>query len=237
MKKLLSIFVVGLLVVAGTCCFGFPAERLASDSHYSVSGVFSVDWQEVHADNPQKARQHFKNQLANFRVSPEFVSVLCKDLNVPATESASISADLKQHLKVTPAGMTNDRSSYRVEFTGSNRDLAETAVNLLCNRFVDNINRKAKLNSLGHAIHSYKDNAESRDKEQQLTSELADLTQLQNQEFSAERQTRIQEANDELNQNDVDKMMSGFGLLFNAAGVFSDPAKVEQAGVVQKLWF
>ena len=60
------------------------------------------------------------------------------------------------------------------------------------------------------------------------------MAQLQGQEYGAERQERIEKIKEELDRNDPDKVVSALGLLVNRAGIFTNPAKIELAGVVGK---
>lgn len=130
--------------------------------------------------------------------------------------------------------MTNHANLYRIQYSDTNSDVALKAVNLLCNRLVNGINRQAKATSVDKALKSYQDNAENRDKEEKLRNEMADLMQRQGQEYSAEKQKRIEEIKEELNQNDLDKMVSGLGLLVNGVSILANPAKIEKAGWVRE---
>jgi len=230
--------VVGLLFGNGTICFGSILDWFNAPPRYTAQAEFSVNWNQVPAkdqdSNPQKARREFKNRLANFKVSKQFVSILCERCNIPSTQSASITADLGRYLNITPAGMTNHANLYRIQYSDTNSDVALKAVNLLCNRLVNGINRQAKATSVDKALKSYQDNAENRDKEEKLRNEMADLMQRQGQEYSAEKQKRIEEIKEELNQNDLDKMVSGLGLLVNGVSILANPAKIEKAGWVRE---
>ena len=240
MRKILLVFVVGLVFENGINCFGSILDWFTPLPRYSAQAEFSVNWNQMPTKdkedfNPQKAKREFKTHLANFKVSKQFVSILCDKCKIPNDQFASVTAELGRYLKITTAGITNNANLYRIQYTDTNPDVALKAVKLLCNRLVDGINRKAKASNLDKALQSVQDNAESQEKEEKLRAELADLTQSQGQKYSAERQARIQNIREELNRNDLDKMVSGFGMLGYGVGAFINPAKVEQAGVVQKL--
>ena len=237
MQKHLFTRMIALLFSTGVFLFSTSAGAQSALPRYTAYAVFSINWGQMRigdqTQDQQKARRKFNASLAKFKVSDQFILLLCEDCGVPGTQSASMRSNLGRYMRVTPAGMTNDCYLYRVQFEGNDQDIALKAVNLLSSRFVTSINRRAKLQNADKALHAYEDNADSRLQDQKLKEELADLSQQQNRGFSQDRQARIQTIKDQLNDADLDKMTTGFALLGGVVGVFLNPARIEQAGVVQ----
>lgn len=203
---------------------------------YTAQAEFLVNWNRMSGGdqdyNPKDARLKFSDMLAKFKVSDQFISILCEDCNIPSTQSASIAKSLRRNMSVIRVGKTKDGDLYRVQFADNNQDVALKAVNLLCNRFVTKLNLNAKYRSAKNGLSSFRDNADSRENDQQLRDKLADLKQQQNQEYSQERAAQIQEIQGQLNGNDLGTMLSGFKTLAGIVGIFSNPAKIQEEGVV-----
>ena len=239
MQKGLKKFQVGLLFAIGTALFIILVGALLVPPRYTAQATFSVNWGQMSVDpkdqNQQKARQEFDSALSNLKFSNEFITQLCAACNIPNEQSGQIISKLQRHLRITPAGTTDDRALYRVQFVDDNQDIALKGANLGCVRFVNRINLDAKVGSGVKALQSFGDNANAQDKEENLRDELARLLQQQDQEFSSERQARINEIREELDQTDLDKAQTAFETFGNIGGVFSNPAKVEQPGIVQML--
>jgi hypothetical protein len=129
------------------------------------------------------------------------------------------------------AGELSAQASY---LASNNQGVALKAVNLLRHRFVNSINRNAKLQSVIETLSSYKENCDIRDREQKLNDKLAKLSQKQNQEFSQERANKIEEIQGQLNKSEFDQMVSGFKFLGNLGDTIHifmiNPAKFQQAG-------
>jgi len=230
--------VIGMLFAVGTALFIILAAAYIAPPRYTAHAEFSVNWNQMPPNEqnqgPQQARQEFNASLAKFRVSKEFISLLCDHCKLPSTQFASIEAQLRKYLRVIPAGTTNDCALYRIWFEDDNQAVALEAVNLLSSRFVSRLNRKSKSHYTSEALKSYEDNAKNRNNEDNLREELANLSQQQNREFSLNRQARIKQITQELNVNDIHKTFSGLRTLVNGVGIFVDPAKVEQKGEAQK---
>ena len=227
----------GLLFAVGAALFIILASACNAAPRYTANAAFSVNWNQMPPNqpdqDPQQAHQEFNASLSKFKVSKKFISLLCDHGKLPSAKSASLEAQLRKYLRVIPAGTTNNRALYQVCFEGDNQAVAIEAVNLLSTRFVDRLNRKAKSHSTSETVKSAEEYAKSRNEEDDLSGELANLSHQQNREFSQERQARIQQINQELEVNDIHKTFSGLRTLVNGVGIFVDPAKVEQKGVVR----
>lgn len=224
-----------LLAALISLCVVFAGELFAKPN-YTAQAEFSVNWNQMSAGdqdyNPKDARREFSGKLANFKVSDRFVSIFCDECNIPSAQSDSLTKSLRLNMSVIRVGKTKDGDLYRVQFADNNQDVAVNAVNLLCNRFVTRLNLNAKYRSTKNALSSYKDNADSRENEQQLREDLAGLLQQQNQEYTLVRAAQIEGIKEQLNGNDMETMVSGFKTLANIVGIFSSPAKIQEEGVV-----
>jgi len=226
-----------LLAVAAGCIV--PPAVINASPQYTAQATFSINWNLMAAGdtdfNPQKASREFNEKLARFKVSNQFVSLLCDDCKIPNDQSANIINQLSQNLHVKRVGRNHDGALYQITFIDSDQDIALKTVNLLNHRFVDRFNRQAQLRNVKNGFSSYKDNADSREHEQQLRGDLANLSELQKQEYSQERADRIQDIQGQLDGNNVQTMVSGIKMLANIVGLFSNPAKIQQDGLVKTL--
>ncbi len=205
---------------------------------YTAQAEFTVNWGLMwladNDSNSQKMRQKFDNSLTKFKVSNQFISLLGENCNLPPAESDTMAKNLHRYVSIARIGETNGCDLYRIQFSDNNRQVALKAVNLLSRRLVEKINLKAKIQNAQQTISSYQENASVRENDEEARQELASLFQQQQKEYSNERQAQIQAIEDQSNQNDFQKFITGIKMIGHLGGFFSNPAEIVESGVVVK---
>lgn len=227
---------LGLILVFAAGFWIHEAAALTKPPVYTAKAQFSINWNQMWTEDqnswPGKHRQDFDKTLAKFKVSDQFISLLCREANIPATRSTSLAKDIHRYLTVERVGVDENSDVYCIKFSDNDRELALKAVNLLNHRFVNRMNRQSRTQSSKNAVSDFQENEDVRAKEDQMRTELAGL--LHQPGYSAERQARIQELKQQLDVNDFQKMTTGFKTFFGVVGAFTKPAKIEKSGVVKE---
>jgi len=214
------------------------AGTLVAPKRYYSTSSFSINWSKMPIDDndigQKKARINYNLNLPKLRFSDELVSQLCSALGIQDTESDLVKIKLIQDVRVKVIRRGEDIDVYQVQAIDDDRNFALNAADLVCKRLVSRVNLAAKAQNAFEGLKSYGENTDTQDEQEQLGQELARLSQQQDQDYSRDRQERIDEIKGKLNNTDVDKMMSGFKILANVVGIFATPAKVEQPGSVNR---
>lgn len=223
-----------LVILTGVCIVGVT--RLYGSPEYTARAEYSINWNQMGLGDddykPQEARQKYDRQIAKLKIGQAFIQELCQRCNIPESKADSVAKDVQRHLKIVRIGKIDNSDLYRVQCSNNDTNIALRAVNILSRRQVQNINGRQAVQG-GKQTYSAFEERESADEERQkLQNELATLSQKQQQEYSSERQGRMQEIQAQLNQNEVTQDVSGLKAFVYLVETLSNPAEIQKRGVI-----
>jgi len=231
-----TILLLGVLFLA--CILSVGAAIFSRSLEYNAQADFTVNWNQIWDGEEnfdvQQARQEYDVNLANLKVSQPFISLLRQHCDLTAKASRSLPDDLRRNLNITRIGSVKGDDLYRIHYADDNRDVARKVVTLLRKRLVEKLNNQAHAQAGLNSIKSLNEYGSARDDADKNSSELAAQLQQQNQEYSAERQTSVDDLKKQSEMDDVKIGTTGLTTFIHAVAVFSDPAKIHGRAMITK---
>jgi hypothetical protein len=231
-----NIFIVLLLLSA--TAFSFGSSFFWGSPNYTAQAEYTIKWEQMWGGDvkfrPKLARQEYDTSLAWFKPSPKLVSWLRQNSSLPADAVRSWPDNLRSYLTITRIGSVDGSDLYRIQFADNNREVAVKTVRLVRKWLVEKLNSEAQSRSVANEIDPLEDYFSTKADEDKQSSELASLSQQQEQEYSAERQERINELHNQSELNQVKLGFSKFNNFIHVMGIFSNPAAIHGCAEVVK---